>query len=263
MSGLVASRALVTSNISTVNSSNVPLAAGATFTGAAVPTGGYTTVLVTCYADASATLTVGWSSDRTNWDLVESFPVAASTYFSQRRPVSGVYVRTVITCGAGGGMTEMRLTTILTTANDGAEVSVALTNGDNVSVFGKTAANAPTQLQTLDDGTLVVADAPARASLASIDARLPALTAGGYLAVEVVSDSAHAQSTATNTYNIAGQLPASLGAQASAASLSVAPASDATFDVADATARASLASIDAKTASLTGGGYVPDRKSVV
>lgn len=231
MSGLVQSRALVTSNVSTANSSTTPLAAAGSFAGAWVPAGGYTTVLVTCFTDAPGQVAVSWSADRVNADLVQAYSVSANTFFSQRLPVSGVYVKTSYTNGPAAAQTVFRLTTILTTANDGAEVSVNLTNGDVVSVQGVDITNTPRTLSTTANGTVNTRD--------SVIANCVDFGSNA-VQVSVVADSTHAQATAASTASISGQLPPALGQQASGSSLSITPASGATFPVADSGAASLL-----------------------
>jgi hypothetical protein len=87
---------------STANSTNIPLAANATFTGVEESTSGYTSITVSIATDQnSATngLMIEQSSDGLNWDFVQSFTITGSVNFNQTVAVVAAYFRIMYTNG--------------------------------------------------------------------------------------------------------------------------------------------------------------------
>jgi hypothetical protein len=96
------------------NTSSVALSAGATFTGTALDTLPYSSVVVQIYANvASATngMSCQWSPDGTNWDTVRQFTIPAATWLNFTHSVHGRYFRIVYINGASN-QTTFRLQTV-------------------------------------------------------------------------------------------------------------------------------------------------------
>lgn len=103
--------------VSTTNSSATPLGGGAVFTGTVVPTIGYGSSSVTVFSNvASATngLSIQQSSDGTNWDIIDTYTIAAGVASKINVPRQAYFLRVVYTNGAGAQAT-FRLQTILNT----------------------------------------------------------------------------------------------------------------------------------------------------
>lgn len=89
--------------ISATNSTTTPLGAGGVFTGTAIDLLNYVTVNINAYSDvASATngLSVQFSQDGVNWDLVENHTVSAGVGYSHLVRGKARYCRVVYTNGA-------------------------------------------------------------------------------------------------------------------------------------------------------------------
>ena len=87
---------------STANSTAIPLAANATFTGVEESTSGYTSITVTVATDQNSEgdgLMIEQSSDGINWDFVQLFTVTGSVNFQQTIAVSAAYFRIMYTNG--------------------------------------------------------------------------------------------------------------------------------------------------------------------
>lgn len=100
--------------LSTNNSSSSNLSGGAAFTGTGEETTGYAAIQVSVYAShASATngLSLQQSSDNSNWDIVDTFTVAATTATVVSLPAQARYFRLVYTNGATL-TTSLRIQTI-------------------------------------------------------------------------------------------------------------------------------------------------------
>jgi len=101
--------------ISTGNSTTTPLGIGGVFTGTAVDTIDFVTINIVAYSNvASATdgLSIQFSTDGTNWDLIETHTVSAATIHTQLFRAKGRYFRIVYTNG-GIAQTTFRLATLL------------------------------------------------------------------------------------------------------------------------------------------------------
>lgn len=104
-----------TSGLDTTNSSAVALGAGAVFTGTAVDVSRYAAVNVSVFSNqASATngLSLQQSSDGTNWDILDTYSVPASTGKTFSVQVAARFFRVVYTNG-GTIQTTFRLQTLL------------------------------------------------------------------------------------------------------------------------------------------------------
>ena len=101
-------RAAVASNTSTAN-----LGSGASFTGTGNSSDPYGFVTVNFFADQNCTLQVQQSSNGTNYDIVDSFPILASTGFSICKQLEGNNWRVVVTNNGGSSTTALRLQTLL------------------------------------------------------------------------------------------------------------------------------------------------------
>jgi hypothetical protein len=100
--------------ISTNNSSTANLAASATFTGTSENVLGYAAFEITFKADQAVTIQAQQSTDNTNWDIVDSYTVAASTGDSRVFQANAQYVRVLVTNNGGSTTTFLRLQTVLT-----------------------------------------------------------------------------------------------------------------------------------------------------
>ena len=239
--------ALASKAISQNNSTTSVLANDATFTGSAEICFGYSAVSLLVYADqasASDGVKVQWSTDGTNYDYEDSFSVSAATGASKTFPVRSKWYRVSYTNG-GVTQTVFRLQTMLSTERQPTEnIEVDLSTDESVDF-------ATSALQTTGN-----------ASLTSMDAKLPSIgtqLAAASLSVAQASDETfdvavsslplpsgsateatlsavevHVGAIQTAVENLEGQLPASLGATTGANSLSVVPATDASFTTSSA-----------------------------
>lgn len=98
--------------VSTVNSSTVTLASGATFTGTAEDVSRFNSVIVSVKTDFDGTLYMEFSTDGTNWDSSLSFSVAAATNEVHRLTISKKYYRTRFTNTSGSTQTYFRVQTL-------------------------------------------------------------------------------------------------------------------------------------------------------
>lgn len=104
-------------SISTTNSSTTPLGGGAVFTGTSVNTQGYGSATISVISDVASAangLSIQQSSNNTNWDIVDSYTVAAGVASKINVPRQAVFMRVVYTNGAGA-QASFRLQTILDT----------------------------------------------------------------------------------------------------------------------------------------------------
>jgi hypothetical protein len=100
--------------ISTNNSSVANLASSATFTGTAEDGLGYQLIGVTFKATQNCTIQIQQSGDGTNWDVSDSYTVAANTGDSRVFHFIARYVRVLVTNNGGISTTNLRLQTIIT-----------------------------------------------------------------------------------------------------------------------------------------------------
>lgn len=102
--------------ISAVNSSSTPLGISGVFTGTAVNTLSYGSIVVSVFsshASAANGLSIQQSSDGTNWDIVDTYTVSASASSKIVVPRQAAFARVVYT-NAGTAQSTFRLQTILT-----------------------------------------------------------------------------------------------------------------------------------------------------
>jgi hypothetical protein len=88
--------------VSTVNSTATPLAGDAVFTGTSEDVKNYSTLAISIFTDkASATdgLSFQWSSDNSNWDIIENFTITANSGREFRKSPRARYFRVVYTNG--------------------------------------------------------------------------------------------------------------------------------------------------------------------
>lgn len=105
--------------VSANNSSTAVLAGGAVFTGTSDDCLLYNEIRISVFAShASATdgLSIQQSSDNTNWDITDTYTIAATTGKTYSVPRQARYIRVVYTNGATL-QTSFRLSTILNRAN--------------------------------------------------------------------------------------------------------------------------------------------------
>lgn len=102
--------------LNAANSSTATLTSSATFTGTGVDCSDYASVAVNVEAShdsGSSGMQFQWSSDNSNWDVVDSFTYAsASGGYSYESSIKARYFRVVYTNG-GTGQTHFRLQTLL------------------------------------------------------------------------------------------------------------------------------------------------------
>lgn len=104
-----------TGALSPTNSSTTPLGGGGVFTGTSVNVLAYGSIVVTVFANvASATngLSIQQSMDNVNWDVTDTYTIAASTAKTFSIPRQANFMRVAYTNGAGAQAT-FRLQTIL------------------------------------------------------------------------------------------------------------------------------------------------------
>lgn len=99
--------------VSAGNSSTANLGAGATFTGTGESTLLVNAVQVVVFASQQVTVEVQQSIDNTNWDVVESYVVPASTGDGRAFQATGSFVRVRVTNNGGSTTTAFRLQTVL------------------------------------------------------------------------------------------------------------------------------------------------------
>lgn len=102
-----------TTFVSTNNSSTTNLTSGSTFTGTADTLLGYGAIQVEFITSQQATIQVQQSNDGTNWDVIDSYVVLASTGDSRTFVATGTSVRILVTNNGGSTTTSLRLQTRL------------------------------------------------------------------------------------------------------------------------------------------------------
>ena len=100
--------------VSTTNSSTTPLGISSVFTGAGVDTGEYSTITVSAFSDQAGILSIQFSSDNTNWDIINNHTITANTGFTETTNIGARYFRIVFTNGSVA-QTTLRLQSMLTT----------------------------------------------------------------------------------------------------------------------------------------------------
>lgn len=104
--------------VSANNSSTANLAAAATFTGTSENVLGYSIIEVMFKADQAVTIQVQQSTDNSNWDVVDSYTVAASTGDARQFAAEANFLRVLVTNNGGSTTTFLRLQTILSSIGD-------------------------------------------------------------------------------------------------------------------------------------------------
>ncbi len=110
------------SRISALNGSIQPLAASGTYTGTAESTLGFSSIVITCKADADGTLYVDFSPDGTNWDRTVTYTLQNSISELHRVTAVMQYFRVRLVNGTSA-QTYCRLQVLM---NDFVEPSTAL-----------------------------------------------------------------------------------------------------------------------------------------
>lgn len=117
-SGRLITSSTATEFVSTNNSSTANLASAATFTGTSDNILGYVVIEVSFKADQAVTIQVQQSTDNSNWDVVDSYTLAASTGDTRTFAASAKFVRVLVTNNGGSTTTFLRLQTILSSVGD-------------------------------------------------------------------------------------------------------------------------------------------------
>jgi len=137
------------------NNTSIPLAAGATFTGAAQLTTGFTNILVSVKVDKKSELTIQQSANKTHWDLdsIWTCDPANDPYgFTIQTPVALPYFRVKLENTTAQNMTALRLVSVLNLTSN-----VKLTpQQDNTLVSGEDADKKKHTLQTTSTGDLII-----------------------------------------------------------------------------------------------------------
>lgn len=105
----------ITQNViaSSNNSSTSNLASSATFTGTSDSTLGVAALQVNFFADQKCTIQVQQSTDGTNWDIADSYTIAASTGDGRTIQATGSFFRVLVTNNGGSTTTSFRLQSVL------------------------------------------------------------------------------------------------------------------------------------------------------
>lgn len=103
----------IESVVSVPNSTSTPLATGASFTGTAESTEGFSAVTVAALTDQDGTLYAEFSPDNSNWDSSIPFTVLAGTNEVHRLTTTRKYFRTRFTNTATQNQSYLRLQTTL------------------------------------------------------------------------------------------------------------------------------------------------------
>ena len=138
-----------------MNNSNIPLKAGATFTGLGQLTTGFSNILVSIKADKLSEITIQQSANKTHWDLHERWtcdPIKSPTGFVVQTPVALPYFRVILENLTLDDMTTLRLVSILNTISN-VHLDV---RQDNTLVSGEDALGEKHTLLTDASGSLVV-----------------------------------------------------------------------------------------------------------
>lgn len=253
---------------SATNSTTTPLAGGATFTGTAIDTFGYSSISVLVASDvASATngMQIQYSGDGVNWDeaTVDTYTPGSAPNVGQcyGGGIRARYARIVYTNGASA-QAAFRLSTILRSDSaSGDRVDLESTLGLNSHamltkslITGKTTAGGgayvdvkvtPSGALAADvTGTVAVSSSALPTGASTLAEQQSQTTALGTLNTNVGAQADAVATTDTGTFSLialikkvaqnitamSAKLPAALGSTTSANSLSITPASDAIFN---------------------------------
>lgn len=120
------------SKVSEINSTNVPLAAGATYTGAWQNAEDFNSVIVAAKTDQNCTITVEFSVDRQNVDFT------GLNYNADTNTIYDVYDdQIVLSSGDRDNKIDLRPPEPFPIAGPGIFWIEADTNADNTNVFGR------------------------------------------------------------------------------------------------------------------------------
>lgn len=103
----------LSNEVSTLNSSDIPLSAGASFTGSSAGTLDYAGVVCSAKTDQNGTMYVDFSTDGVNWDNTLTFSVKANIHSENRLTTSKKYFRSRFTNTASSAQTYFRLQCLL------------------------------------------------------------------------------------------------------------------------------------------------------
>jgi hypothetical protein len=143
------------SNNPTNNNTSVPLAIGATFTGLAQSTTGFSNIMVSIRVDKLSELTIQQSANGVHWDLHERWtcdPIKSPTGFVCQTPASLGFFRVLVENLSGQTMTILRVVSIVNMVSN-VKLDV---RQDNTLVSGEDALGEKHTLQTDASGALVV-----------------------------------------------------------------------------------------------------------
>ena len=220
------------------NSTTSVLSGNAVFTGSATQMVAYAGVCINCFANVSGTLSIQWSTNGTDWDIVENAAITGGTAESFNINTHAEYFRIVYTNG-GSAQTTFRLETILFPMNSGVHSSLVATGvTDNQSAL--TAKSVIHGRTTAGGGSYVpVKVNPSGALTADVSGTVTANAGSGTFAVSAASlplpsnaaTSAKQDTMITSLANIDAGIPAALGAALTSASMPVTIASDQTVPV--------------------------------
>lgn len=99
------------------NCTDVPLAAGATFTGNLYDVSKFASLVVSCKTSQAGSMYVDFSVDGTNWDSTLTFTVTADTNEVHRLTVSKKFARVRFTNSSASPQTYIRLQTLMGSGN--------------------------------------------------------------------------------------------------------------------------------------------------
>jgi hypothetical protein len=144
--------------VSTVNSSTANLANGAVFTGTSEDVSGYSSVAVNVFADQSSAangLSLQWSSNGTNWDIVNTYTVILNVGQTVLLPPRAQFFRVVYTNG-GVTQTNFRLQTVYHQTQLSQDVGTAAQQVQGTATFNAAPVGFPVLVAATDVGQTVV-----------------------------------------------------------------------------------------------------------
>lgn len=95
------------------NSTTKALNNGESFTGAAIPVSGYSSLVVAALTDQDGKLYVQFSPDKSNWDSTLTYNVTASSNEVHELAITRPYMRVKFTNDSGSNQSYLRLTTLI------------------------------------------------------------------------------------------------------------------------------------------------------
>ncbi len=152
-------------NIDSGNSSTTPLAGNGTFSGTAIDVSVYGVITVFVFADQTGTLNIEFSTNGTNWDDINSYPVSASSALSVQFGPQAKFFRVVYQNGSSA-QSVFRLQTIerpITSFPESVPISYVIQANDDAIITksvitGKTTGGGSTyvDVKVNPSGTLTV-----------------------------------------------------------------------------------------------------------